>query len=59
MKMAMPFAIAESTIEPKSEMATMTAIATASSIAGRKIWSGHQPVTQCVMRSEAVYTRMT
>ena len=54
MKMAMPFAIAEKTIEPKREMATMTATAAASSTAGKTIRSGHHPVTQWVMSMDTV-----
>jgi hypothetical protein len=59
MKTAMPFAIAERKTEPRSESATRTVMAPASSRAGWKIRSGHHPVTPCVIKSAAVYTTPT
>ena len=55
----MPFAVLESTIDPASANATITATPAPSSSAGTISWSGHQPMNTWVITTEARKTTIT
>ncbi len=59
MNTAIPLAVLESTIEPASEIATITHTAAPSSSAGAMSWSGHQSMNAWVITAAARKTRIT